>query len=156
MGVLETVFNSREFDLNVDVLMEFDEYFDRENRHYNSFSLDEEDIWTLRNFAEQIRHKDSDSTIYVCTYGYEIKNSKGEKSTYADALWIDTALHISKIEELIEKSGVPEPSDISWVKDSDEIGNGSIWLVTQEEQNPKIIELTDRKQINHMIMLYWD
>lgn len=156
MGVLETVFNSREFDLNDDVLMEFNEYFDRKNRHYNSFSLDEEDIWALRNFVEQIRHNDSDSTIYVCTYGYEITNSKGEKLTYADALWIDTVLPISKIEKLIEKSGVLEPSDISCVKDSDEIGNGSIWLVTQEEQNPKIIELTDRKQINHMIMLYWD
>ena len=75
---------------------------------------------------------------------------------YADALWIDTVLPISKIEELVEKSGVAEPSDISFVKDRDEIGNGSIWIVTQEEQNPKVIERTDHKQINHMIMLYWD
>ena len=49
-----------------------------------------------------------------------------------------------------------EPSDISCVKDSAENGNGSIWLVTQEKQNPQIIELTDRKQIDHMIILYWD
>lgn len=74
----------------------------------------------------------------------------------ADALWIDTVFPVSKIEELVEKSGVAEPSDISFVKDSDEIGNGSIWIVTQEEQNPKVIERTDHKQINHMIMLYWD
>lgn len=156
MGTLEAVFNSREFGLNDDVLMEFHNYFDKESRDYNSFSLDEKDILALRTFAEEIRHMDLNSTIYVCTYGYEITNSKGEKLTYADALWIDTVLPISKIEELIEKSGVLEPSDISCVKDSDEIGNGSIWLITQEEQNPKIIELTDRKQINHMIMLYWD
>ena len=71
-------------------------------------------------------------------------------------LWIDTVLPISKIEELVEKSGVAEPSDISFVKDCDEIGNGSIWIVTQEELNPKVIERTDHKQINHMIMLYWD
>ena len=56
----------------------------------------------------------------------------------------------------MKKSGVAEPSDISFVKDCDEIGNGSIWIVTQEEQNPKVIERTDHKQINHMIMLYWD
>lgn len=99
---------------------------------------------------------DSDSTIYVCTYGYEITNGKGEKSTYADALWIDTVLPVSKIEELIEKSGVVEPRDISCVKDSAESGNDSIWLVTQEKQNPQIIELTDRKQIDHIIILYWD
>lgn len=86
MGVLETVFNSRKFDLNDDVLMEFNDYFDRESRHYNLSSLDEEDIWALRNFVEQIRYMDIDSTIYVCTYGYEIMNSKGEKSTYADTL----------------------------------------------------------------------
>lgn len=156
MGTLETVFNSREFDLNDDVLVEFDDYFDNEYRDYNIFSLDEEDTLTLRNFVEQIRHMDSDSTIYVCTYGYEITNSKGEKSTYADTLWIDTVLPVSKIEELIKESGVAEPSDISFVKDSAEYGNGNIWLVTQNEQSPQIIELTNCKQIDHMTVLYWD
>ena len=37
MGVLETVLNSRKFDLNDDVLMEFNDYFDRENRYYIFF-----------------------------------------------------------------------------------------------------------------------
>lgn len=40
MGVLETVLNSREFDLNDDALMGFNDYFDRENRHCNRFSLE--------------------------------------------------------------------------------------------------------------------
>ena len=35
MGVLETVFNSRKFDLNDDVLMEFNNYFDEKSRDYN-------------------------------------------------------------------------------------------------------------------------
>ena len=84
MGVLETVFNSRKFDLNDDVLMEFNNYFDEKSRDYNSFCLDEEDITSLRNLVAQIKVADSDSAIYVSTYGYEITNSKGEKSTYAD------------------------------------------------------------------------
>ncbi len=156
MGVLETVFNSREFDLNDDVLVKFDDYFDKEYRDYNIFSLDEEDIPALRNFVEQVRHMDSDSTIYVCTYGYEITNSKGEKSTYADTLWIDTVLTVSKIEELIKEGGVAEPSDISFVKNSAENGNGNIWLVTQDEQSSQIIELTNCKQIDNITILYWD
>ena len=86
MGVLETVFNSRKFDLNDDVLMEFNNYFDEKSRDYNSFCLDEEDITSLRNLVAQIKVADSDSVIYVFTYGYEITNSKGEKSTYADTL----------------------------------------------------------------------
>lgn len=93
---------------------------------------------------------------YVSTYGYEITNSKGEKSTYADALWIDTVLPISQIERYIEKSGVAEPSNISFVGDSDECGNYKVWIIAQEENNPHIIELTDRKKIDHMIILYWD
>lgn len=32
MGILEIVFNSRKFDLNDDVLMEFDNYFDKKVR----------------------------------------------------------------------------------------------------------------------------
>ncbi len=156
MGVLETVFNSRKFDLNDDVLMEFNNYFDEKSRDYNSFCLDEEDITSLRNLVAQIKVADSDSAIYVSTYGYEITNSKGEKSTYADALWIDTVLPVSKIEALIEESGVAEPSDISFVGDSDECGNCKVWLISHKENNPRIIEMTDHKKIDHMIILYWD
>jgi hypothetical protein len=156
MGVLETVFNSREFDLNDDVLMEFNNYFYERSSDYNIFSLDEEDISALRNFVSHIKFIDSDSVIYVCTYGYEITNSNGKKLTYADSLWIDTVLTVSQIEEIIEKCGVTEPSDISFVKDRAENGNGNIWLITQEEQNSQIMELADHEKINHMIMLYWD
>ena len=156
MGVLETVFNSRKFDLNDDVLMEFNNYFDEKSRDYNSFCLDEEDITSLQNLVAQIKVADSDSAIYVSTYGYEITNSKGEKSTYADALWIDTVLPISKIEALIEESGVAEPSDISFVSDSDECGNCKVWLIAHKENNPRIIEMTDHNKIDHMIILYWD
>ena len=149
MGVLETVFNSRKFDLNDDVL-------DEKSRDYNSFCLDEEDITSLRNLVAQIKVADSGSAIYVSTYGYEITNSKGEKSTYADALWIDTVLPISKIEALIEESGVAEPSDISFVGYSDECGNCKVWLIAHKKNNPCIIEMTDHKKIDHMIILYWD
>lgn len=40
--------------------------------------------------------------------------------------------------------------------DSDECGNYKVWIIAQEENNPHIIELTDRKKIDHMIILYWD
>ena len=111
MGALEAVFNSTKFDLNDEVLMRFDDYFDKRDRAYNSFSLDdEEDIIFLRNFVAQIKSIDSESAVYVATYGYEITNGKGEKSTYADTLWIDTILPVSKIEEIIEKCWIDEKS----------------------------------------------
>ena len=34
MGILEIVFNSRKFDLNDDVLMGFDNYFDKKSKDY--------------------------------------------------------------------------------------------------------------------------
>lgn len=157
MGALEAVFNSTKFDLNDEVLMRFDDYFDKRDRAYNSFSLDdEEDIIFLRNFVAQIKSIDSESAVYVATYGYEITNGKGEKSTYADTLWIDTILPVSKIEEIIEKCGIDEPSDISVVENSSENGNGHIWLITQGEDKPQITEITDPEKINRMTMIYWD
>lgn len=157
MGALEAVFNSTKFDLNDEVLMRFDDYFDKRDRAYNSFSLDdEEDIIFLRNFVAQIKSIDSESVVYVAAYGYEITNSKGEKSTYADTLWIDTILPVSKIEEIIEKCGIDEPSDISVVENSSENGNGHIWLITQGEDKPQITEITDHEKINRMTMIYWD
>lgn len=156
MAVLQTVFNSREFYLNDNVLMEFHNYFEEESKNYNYFALDNEDMPALRSFVEQIKYIDTDSTILVGTYGYEITSNKGEKSTYADTLWIDTVLSVSKIEELIKESGVAEQSDISFLKECDDMGNGKVWLVTQTEQSARIIELTDHKKLDAMIVLYWD
>ncbi|MGN0607569.1 MAG: hypothetical protein ACI4J6_00065 [Oscillospiraceae bacterium] len=156
MGILQAVFGSREFDLNDDVLIEFNSYFDENNMEYNRFSLDREDIPALRKFVEQIEYFDTHSKIYVCTYGYEITNNKEEKLSYADSLWIDTILPISKIKEIIEECNVVEASDISFVGDCNEIGKGKIWLITQTEQGPEILELIDHKKIKHMILLYWD
>ena len=78
-----------------------------------------------------------------------------EKNQHTPMLF-DTVLPISQIERYIEKSGVAEPSNISFVGDSDECGNYKVWIIAQEENNPHIIELTDRKKIDHMIILYWD
>lgn len=39
MGILEIVFNSRKFDLNDDVLMGFDNYFDKKSRPYDNIIL---------------------------------------------------------------------------------------------------------------------
>lgn len=154
MGVLETVFRTRKFDLDDDVLMEFDDYFDKKSRNYNSFSLDEEDFISLQNFVEEIKSIDSNSVVYVSTYGYEITNSKGEKSTYADTLWIDTNLTISKIEEIMKKCAVAESSYVSVVGDNTESGKKNVWLIKQE--NAQVTKLTDQEKISQMIMLYWD
>lgn len=86
MGILEIVFNSRKFDLNDDVLMGFDNYFDKKSKDYNSFCLDEEDINPLQNFVAQIKSADSDSVIYVSTYGYEITKVK-EKNQHTPMLF---------------------------------------------------------------------
>ena len=116
MGILEIVFNSRKFDLNDDVLMGFDNYFDKPIQQH-----------TLIQTISRVNR--------VCE---------------------GTVLPISQIERYIEKSGVAEPSNISFVGDSDECGNYKVWIIAQEENNPHIIELTDRKKIDHMIILYWD
>ena len=99
-----------DFDVFISQNAQTYRYLINNRKDYNSFCLDEEDINPLQNFVAQIKSADSDSVIYVSTYGYEITNSKGEKSTYADALWIDTVLPISQIERYIEKSGVAEPT----------------------------------------------
>lgn len=39
MGILEIVFNSRKFDLNDDVLMGFDNYFDKKSKVNNPGSV---------------------------------------------------------------------------------------------------------------------
>lgn len=94
----------------------------------------------------------------VLTIGYDIENLSNPnlKYQYKGEVTIDTVLPISQIERYIEKSGVAEPSNISFVGDSDECGNYKVWIIAQEENNPHIIELTDRKKIDHMIILYWD
>ena len=77
MGVLETVFRTRKFDLDDDVLMEFDDYFDKKSRNYNSFSLDEEDFISLQNFVEEIMKKCAVAeSSYVSVVGDNAESGK--------------------------------------------------------------------------------
>lgn len=78
MGILEIVFNSRKFDLNDDVLMGFDNYFDKKSKDYNSFCLDEEDINPLQNFVAQIKSADSDSVILLMAMKSQIVKEKNQ------------------------------------------------------------------------------
>lgn len=113
MGILEIVFNSRKFDLNDDVLMGFDNYFDKKSKDYNSFCLDEEDINPLQNFVAQIKSADSDSVIYVSTYGYEITNSNAEEPIW-ERKWLTieeaaaySGIGRTKLRELSNQAGCP-------------------------------------------------
>ncbi len=157
MGLLEEVFNSREFDIEDSVIIKFDDYFDERCREYNSFALDNVDIPILQHLVQLLSDNDCKIEIYVCTYGYAFENSQGVKLTYADCIWLDTTLTLSDVKKIILESKVPEPSDISFIGDCMEAERKKVWLVKQSiDGTPQVIEMCNQNHINKMLQLYWD
>ena len=80
---------------------------------------------------------------------YIIENAKQDDI----ALKIDTALYTIEKNNPALKGALP---DNYYSRLHIDTANYKVWIIAQEENNPHIIELTDRKKIDHMIILYWD
>ena len=156
MYFLENVFKSNNFDLNDAVLTEYDVYFDENSKNYNSFSLDDEDLPSLHRFVKTLKVNDPNCKLFVFTYGYEITSHNGEKSTYADQLWIDTSLSIHEVEELVSIMGVTEPSDIRYFCNCDEVEYCHIYLISQSKSGEPIISEIEKEKASQIVTLYWD
>lgn len=156
MYFLENVFKSNDFDLNDAVLVDYDVFFNKNSRKYNSFSLDDEDLPNLHRFIMTMKAYDPTCKIYVLTYGYELTYTNGEKYTYADQLWIDTNLTICKIKDLVSTMGLTEPSAIRYFKDCDEIEYDRIYLISQSQNGEAVISEIEKEKANQIVTLYWD
>lgn len=156
MYFLESVFNSNNFDLNDAVLTEYKIFFDENDKKYNQFSLDDEDIPDLHKFIDVLKNNDPNCKIYVLTYGYELTSSTGEKFTYADQLWIDTNLSISEVKESVLSAGLTEPSDIRYFCDCDEVEYSQIYLISRSENGDTVISEIEKGNAGQIVTLYWD
>ena len=156
MYFLESVFNSNNFDLNDAVLSEYNIFFDENDKKYNQFSLDDEDIPDLNRFVSTLKDSDPDCNIYVLIYGYELTSSNGEKFTYADQLWIDTKLSIDEVKELVSTAGMTEPSDIRYFCDCNEVEYGQIYLISRSENGDPVISEIEKENAGQIVTLYWD
>ena len=156
MYFLENVFNSNKFDITDAVLTEYNIFFDENDKKYNQFSLDDEDMPDLHKFISTLKINEPDCKIYVLTYGYEMTSSNGEKSTYADQLWIDTHLSINEVSELVSTAGLTEPSDVRYFCDCDEVEYSQIYLISRSENRDPVISEIEKVKISQAVTLYWD
>ena len=156
MHFLESVFNSNKFELEDAVLSEYNIFFDENDKRYNQFSLDDEDLPDLNRFVSTLKDSDPDCKIYVLTYGYELTSSNGEKFTYADQLWIDTYLDISDVKKLVSISGMTEPSDIRYFCDCNEVEYRQIYLISRSENGDTVISEIEKENASQIVTLYWD
>ncbi|MCH5193164.1 MAG: hypothetical protein J1F11_04315 [Oscillospiraceae bacterium] len=156
MHFLESVFNSNKFELEDAVLSEYNIFFDENEKRYNQFSLDDEDIPDLNRFVSTLKDSDPDCKIYVLTYGYELTSSNGEKFTYADQLWIDTDLDISDVKKLVSISEMTEPSDIRYFCDCNEVEYSKIYLISRSENGVPVISEIEKENAGQIVTLYWD
>lgn len=156
MYFLESIFKSNNFDLNDAVLCEYSIFFNENDKEYNRFSLEDEDIPNLHKFISVLKANDNNCRIFVCTYGYELTHSDGGKFTYADQLWIDTDLSICEIKELISKAGLEEPSAVRYFRDCNEIEYCKIYFISLSENRKPVISEAKKENADQLITLYWD
>lgn len=156
MNVFKSLLTSTEFageDENLIVL--FDDYFSPQNKNYNRFALDEDDdISNLVSFVGTLRKIDNDLKAYVWTYGYESTDINGDKFVYADSVWLDTVLPITKIKLLISENNI-DPTDVDYVKNG-YYGSKTRLALQFNGKNAYLIRLENQEKINNMINLHWD
>lgn len=137
------------------ILVEYELFFDEYLGDYNKFSIDDkDDIIALKKILEEFIIEDNEAELYVCAYSYEITDYLGNKSMYADILWINTKKNIQEIERLFDECKTFEPSDISVLKNLDDYNQKEIYLF---KKNGDIIKFDMLNELQGNIkVIYWD
>ncbi len=156
MNFLKSLLASTEFaGEDENLIVKFDDYFSNKNKSYNHFALDEDDdINNLVSFVDTLRKFDNNLKAYVWTYGYESTDINGNKFIYANSVWLDTVLSISKIKLLVSENNI-DPTDVDYVKNG--YYGSKTWLALQSnDKNVQLIRLENEDKVNNMIDLNWD
>lgn len=153
MNILKEIFAKTKFEDDEIVLVPFEDYFDKENRSYCKFALDEEDIPLLTEFGKAV--KDTGGEIFVSIYGYELEHRDGSGFAYGDCLWI-RGVSIGDVSNLITLCGSSEPTKICTVEELPEFDCSSVFIVKYKDNKNGTLEEYCPKDFNTAICLYWD
>ena len=155
MNLIETLKRYQNKILDSGILIEYSLFFDKENKDYCKFAIDEEnELNELNNLILKLREKDIAAEIYVNTYN--INFAKENIYIYADTLWVNSKLDVKEICNLFRYFQNVEPSDITSL-DEDVTIDGEIALVVSTESIVEDYRLfIEKRQLNLIKSLYWD
>lgn len=139
------------------ILIDYDLFFDDQKENCKGFVIDEEDeLEKVLYVLSKLKKQFVDSTVYVCAYGEEIINNKGEEIIYADSLWIHTKESVNNLVSFFEELDSLEPSAIFPLSETEDYFQKKILLF---QSTGDIVNLKDK--VNESFMkdikcIYWD
>ncbi len=155
MDLIEMLKRYQNRILDCGILIEYSLFFNKENKDYCKFAIDEEnELDELNNIILRLREKDITAEIYVNTY--DINFTEENMFIYADTLWVNSILDVKEICSLFRCFQNVEPSDIMSL-DEDETIDGEMALVVSTESIVEDYRLfIEKRQLNLIKSLYWD
>ena len=117
------------------ILIDYDLFFDDQKENCKGFVIDEEDeLEKVLYVLSKLKKQFVDSTVYVCAYGEEIINNKGEEIIYAEC-----DLDTSSIERVLlnivvrDKNVEKTIQAVQKAACTGEIGDGRIFVIPVED-----------------------
>lgn len=140
------------------ILIEYDLYFNEDLGKFNRFSIDDQkDIKILMLVINELKRLDEAMDIYVLAYSYETIDYKGNKSIYADCLWLNTTISVDVIDKMFEGYKGIQPSSISDLREMEEYNQEHFYLFNSIGN---VIDLksiqSSKHEFDNVKILYWD
>ncbi len=141
------------------ILFDYHLFFDDENiGKYTRFAIDNEDeIRHLKAAIDKLLITDSRASIYVCAYGDESTDHRGERFLYGDSIWVNTAADINEIFDDCEEL---RPSAIFNLDntdgDTDEKMQTPILYFTNGGTVMDLSESININKLDGLSVMYWD
>jgi len=137
------------------ILIDYDLFFNDNIGKYNKFAVDDlKDIQNLKNVLYKIQCKDINARLYVCSYSYETVDCNGNKSIYADCIWINTNMDIGFINKVFDEYKTICPSEIISLRETDDFSQEHIYLLKSDGM---VLDIKKHNfNLNDVVTLYWD
>lgn len=140
------------------ILMDYALFFNAENLgKYTRFAIDDpSEIEQLKEILRTIRLKDPNIMVYVCAYGNELEDSRGEKFLYADSIWINGSLTKEMVSDGFQNNLNIEPSSIELLCDMEDLNQSPILYLQSDGEMIDLSLPPNLKYLENTITLYWD
>lgn len=121
------------------------------------FSIDDDQLETLKNALDNIVNHDENTKIIVCAYKDELVDNEQKTFIYADSILISTSISKENIVDIFNEE-IDEifPSDISAYDEISGIDKNKMMYISNNGIIKTMSETFNAIEIKNIKIIYWD
>jgi hypothetical protein len=139
------------------ILVDYDLFFNEHFGIHSKFSIDNQnDLDDIKHLLDEMKNNDIAMDIFVLADSYITIDCQGNKSIYADCIWLNTRIGAEVIKSKFDGKKAIQPSSISDLVEMEEFTQEQFYLFKNSGEIVDIKDTCSECEFKNVKILYWD